>query len=106
MEDNHFLFSSIRYDKSLRDFATTNDKLSYNVYRNIVKQAVSNLGLNPKDYGTHSCRAGGATDLAPRISEYELLISGRWADPRSIGSYVEISQERRIEISNLLDLNS
>ena len=106
INDNHFLFASIRYDNSLREFILINEKLSYNVYSDIVKKAVSDLGYDPKEYGTHSCRSGGATDLAPHISEYELLISGRWSDSRSIGSYVEIPQERRIEINNVLGLNS
>ena len=106
LKDNHFLFGPIKFDQSTKDFAITNSKLSYDVFRNVVKQSVSVLGYDPKDFGTHSCRSGGATDLAPFISEYELLISGRWADPRSIGSYVEISQERRIEINKSLHLNS
>ena len=106
LNDNHFLFTGIKYDKSLRDFAVTNSKLTYNVFREIVKKAVLELGYDPNEFGTHSCRSGGATDLAPHISEYELLISGRWSDSRSIGSYVEIPQERRIEINNVLGLNS
>ena len=80
-------------------------KLSYSTYRSIVKKAMSNLGIDPKDFSTHSCRAGGATDLAPNISQYELLLTGRWADPRSIGSYVETPDERRFQISKTLNLN-
>ena len=106
LKDNHFLFGPIKFDQSTKDFMITNSKLSYDVFRDVVKKSVSDLGYDPKDFGTHSCRSGGATTLAPFISEYELLISGRWADPRSIGSYVEISQERRIEINKSFHLNS
>ena len=102
--DNHFLFSPIRLDRFKKE-VIQNSKLSYQSYRDIVKNSVKNIGLNPNDFGTHSCRAGGATDLAPQISEFELLLSGRWADSRSIGSYVETPTERRYEISNFLNIN-
>ena len=50
----------------------------YAVFRDIVKDAVSAL-----DY----------------------LFPGRWADPRSLGSCIETSDERRIEISKNLNIN-
>ena len=103
--DNHFLFTPIEYDCKKNEQVIKNMKLSYSTYRSIVKKAVSNLGIDPKDFSTHSCRAGGATDLAPYISQYELLLTGRWADPRSIGSYVETPDERRFQISKTLNLN-
>ena len=103
--DNHFLFTPIEYDYKKKQQVIKNTKLSYSSYRLIVKRAVSNLGFDSKEFGTHSCRAGGATDLAPFISQYELLLTGRWADPRSIGSYVETPDERRYQISRTLNLN-
>ena len=103
--DNHFTFTPIEYDCKKKQQVTKNAKLSYSSYRFIVKKAVSNIGIDPKDFSTHSCRAGGATDLAPYISQYELLLTGRWADPRSIGSYVETPEERRFKISKTLNLN-
>ena len=67
-----------------------------------VKQLVEKIGLDPKDYGTHSMRSGGATELASDISEFELLTTGRWSDARSIRSYVEMSDSARFEISRTL----
>ena len=83
----------------------TNKRLAYTSYRDIVKRAVKSIGLDEKMYGTHSCRSGGATDLAPHVSEHELLITGRWADPRSIRSYVELAEKSRYEISGILQSN-
>ena len=103
---NRFFFAPIKFDKTLRKFALTNSKLSYDAYRNIVKQAVSDIGFDPNEFCTHSCRSGGANELASHVTEFELMVSGRWVDPRSIGSYVEISQERRLEISKSFQLNS
>ena len=103
---NHFLFAPIIFDLKKKRFLLQNKKLSYTVFNEVVKEAVSDLGLDPHEYGTHSCRSGGATDLAPHISQFELLLSGRWADPRSLGSYVETPQERRFEISRNFHLNN
>ena len=83
-------------------YALSNKILAYTSFRDIVKKAVRKIGLDDKLYGTHSCRSGGATDLAPRVSEHDLLISGRWADARSIRSYVEVSDQERFEMSGIL----
>ena len=103
---NHFLFGPISYCKSLKRYCVKNEKLSYDTYNKIVKDAVSQLGLNPAEFGTHSARSGGASDLAPHISQYQLMLSGRWSDPRSIGSYVETPHSTRFEINKILDINT
>ena len=103
---NHFLFGPVAYDKSTKKFYIKNEKLSYDVFNKIVKEAVAQLGLNPSEFGTHSARSGGASDLAPFISQYHLMLSGRWSDPRSIGSYVETPWSTRFEISKILNINA
>ena len=102
---NHFLFGPLEFDKSSKKYVIKNEKLSYNVFNKIVKDAVTSLGLDPNDYGTHSARSGGATTLAPHISQFNLMLTGRWSDPRSIGSYVETSTETRFELNSILDIN-
>ena len=97
---NHFLFFPLK--KVGVNTHSTNKILSYATYRDTIKQAVTKIGLDPKIYGTHSLRSGGATDLAPVVTEHELLTSGRWSDPRSIRSYVEMSDNLRYEISDTL----
>ena len=102
---NHFLFGPIKFDKSSSGYTIENKKLSYECFNKIMKDAVSRLGYNPDDFGTHSARSGGATCLAPHISEYNLMLNGRWSDPRSIGSYVETPSAQRFEINEILDIN-
>ena len=102
---NHFFFGPIAFDNISRKYSIENEKLSYNVYNKIVKDAVADLGLNPENYGTHSARSGGATALAPFVSQFNLILSGRWSDPRSIGSYVETSSDTRFKINSILDIN-
>ena len=102
---NHFLFGPITFNKSAKKCQIENKKLSYEVFNKITKDAVFKLGLNPDDFGTHSARSGGATCLAPHISEFNLMLNGRWSDSRSIGSYVETSGSERFEINKILDIN-
>ena len=58
---NHFLICPIIYDPRRKSFSLKNAKLSYAVFRDIVKDAVSALGFDPDEYGIHSCHSGGAT---------------------------------------------
>ena len=99
---NHFFFSPIVYKEGR--LSLENRKLAYDVFSSVVKTAVSKLGLDPKEFGTHSARSGGASALFPFVNQYELLISGRWADPRSLGSYVEIPASNRFDINSRLSL--
>ena len=100
---NHFLFCPL--SKTLNCYALANKILSYTSFRDIVKNRVKSLGLDCQKYGTHSCRSGGATDLAPHVSEHDLLVTGRWADARSIRSYVEMPEQSRFRISSILQTN-
>ena len=96
---NQFLFSKVSRGRML------NEKVAYSSYLKLVKDKMAALGFEPEFYGTHSMRSGGATDLAPKVTEFELRLSGRWKDPRSIQAYVKVSDERRFNISESLFLN-
>ena len=97
---NHFLFCPLKRHNDT--WTTANSILSYSSFRDIIKKSVLKIGLNPDNFSTHSCRAGGATDLAPHVTEHELLTTGRWADSRSIRSYVDLKDEHRYEINRIL----
>ena len=102
---NHFLFGPINFDRRSKQYEIQNRKISYDCFNKITKNAVSSLGLNPDEYGTHSARSGGASCLAPLVSEYDLMLNGRWSDPRSIGSYVETPNAQRFKTNEILDIN-
>ena len=82
----------------------TNRKIPYSFFLENVKNLVGLVGLNPNFFGTHSVRSGAASDLASKVTEFELLLTGRWRDPRSLTSYVKVSEERRFTISRELSL--
>ena len=95
--DNHFLFGPISGKNQI-----LNQKLSYSSYRLILKGEVEKTGADPSLFGFHSCRSGGATDLATDLSSFELMTAGRWKDPRSLAHYVEVPVSRRLEWSRSL----
>jgi hypothetical protein len=68
--DNHFLFGPISLDKSSVGFIK-NSKLSYNSYRNILRSRLELCGLNPDKFGFHSCRSGGASNLATNATQFD-----------------------------------
>ena len=74
--------------------------ITYSKCLNVVKSK----GLDPSNYALHSCLSGAATNLASRVTPFELLVSGRWADCRSLNNYVEISVDCRYKISENLFL--
>ena len=104
--DNQFLFSPIKRSTISGKHELCTSIFSYTSYNRITKSSIVKLGLDPKLFGTHSCRAGGATDLAPKVSEMELLVAGRWADPRSIRHYVKIDQEDRFRLNSLVQFGA
>ena len=102
---NHFFFCPIIHNRTDLSCSIRNQKLPYDIYNSIVKEAVAKIGLNPSEYGTHSARSGGATSLYPYVSQFEMMLSGRWADPRSLGSYVEISTDTQFDINSRLNIS-
>jgi len=103
--DNRFLFPSLVYDMRSKQVKISDKILSYDQYRSIIKKMTESLGLDSSLFGTHSCRSGGASVLASNLSEYELMLNGRWRDSRSIGSYIEISDEKRFDMNSSLNLH-
>ena len=103
---NHFLFGPIVFNKNSKRYEIQNKKLPYEVFNKVFKDAMGRLGTNPDSFGTHSARSGGASCLAPHVTEYDLMLTGRWSDPRSIGNYVETPPEKRFKINEILDINA
>ena len=97
---NQFLFGPLII--STEGCKIKNEILSYNTYRAILKKHLERQGVDPNSFGFHSCRSGGATELASSSTPFELMTTGRWKDQRSLAHYVEIPAERRLELSKSL----
>ena len=105
LDKNHFLLFQIRYDSVSKKNTVLNAILSYSSCREIVKTAISAIGLHSGSYAMHSARSGGATDLAVHATTHEMQLTGRWNDPRSIGHYVETPIQRRLHLAKALSLD-
>ena len=99
--ENKFIFGVIKEDKK-GEYVDGRSQLSYGKCLEIVRAAVKAQGVNPRNFGTHSARSGGASTLAPKVTPFELMMTGRWADARSLRNYVEVPDTRRFDISRNL----
>ena len=100
---NCFLFGEVKNENGIVMIDSTKP-LSHAKCLEVVKSKTRDLGYNANEFGTHSARSGGATTLAPRVSPFELMLTGRWADARSLRNYVKVDEGRRFQISEQLCL--
>jgi hypothetical protein len=82
----------------------TEVRLTYERISTAIKNCATRYGLDPAQYGTHSCRIGGASHLrAAGAQDSEILRQGRWRSlPCSIGyqnsSFQELDNiQRRLQ---------
>lgn len=79
--------------------------LSYTRCRELVREMISKLGLNPNDYGTHSLRRGGATASAlNKVSDRLFKRHGRWKSESAKDGYVDESLQERLSVTANLGL--
>ena len=81
LSSNLPLFRPLTQTKS--GYSIRNAKLSYTRCREIFKTTLKDLGYDPKDYGLHSLRSGGATAVitnndSKAVSERLLKLHGRF----------------------------
>ena len=90
-------------------YTLRNGKLSYTRCREIFKDALKDLGYDPKDYGLHSLRSGGATsvvsnDLSHNVSERLLKFHGRWKSDEAKDMYVLEPECSRLRVTKYLGI--
>ena len=76
--------------------------------REILRDSLKNVGLNPDDYGLHSLRSGGITSVVRHscnsVSERLLKLHGRWKTDAAKDMYVEESLDNRLQVTKFLGL--
>jgi integrase len=104
-KSNAFLFARCIFKQKRLSLFNVTTQMSYNNARDIVKNKVSQIQLDPRLYSTHSMRSGGATSAAQAgTSERLLQLHGRWACPTSKDRYIKESLDARLQVSkNLLN---
>lgn len=94
--------------RSSSSYTLRSGKISYTTCRDILRDTLSQLGLNPSDYGLHRLRSGGITSAVRNssnsIPERLLKINGRWKSDSAKDMYVEESLENRLQVTKYLGL--
>ena len=88
-------------------YALRDGKLCYTRCREIFKDALKEVGYDPKDYGLHSLRSGGVTsvvsnDRSHNVSERLLKLHGRWKSDEAKDMYVLEPQCSRLRVTKYL----
>ena len=80
-----------------------NKSISYTTIRQNLSNVIKAVGLNWKDYGLHSLRAGGASLAANKgIPDRLFKRYGRWKSDRATDGYVEDNLKMLLSLSKNL----
>ena len=77
--------------------------LSYSRLKELLLEKISQLGMDPGQFGMHSLRAGGATAAANAgVPDCLFMRHGRWRSESAKDGYVKDSLEKRLSVSKNL----
>ena len=101
--DSSFLFTRVIFKNKKLQLFPTGKPMTYTNVRDIVKKKAQQIGLNPKDFATHSMRSGGATAAAEAgVDERLMQKHGRWAQASSKDKYIVDALQKRLGVSKVL----
>lgn len=101
------------HDRVFRAVVSTKDRerlrksggLSYSRLRELLLEKISMLGMDPRQFGMHSLRAGGATAAANAgVPDRLFKRHGRWRSESAKDSYVKDSVDSRLSVSKSLGI--
>jgi site-specific recombinase XerD len=85
--------------KYLFHHSTSSKKLSHKTPNGIMKKLLERIQIDPKPYGSHSCRKGGCTAASARgINIRVLMRHGRWKSD-AIFAYISNTLEEKLSVS-------
>ena len=101
------LFRPLTKNKS--GYTLRNGKLSYTRCREIFKTTLKDLGFDPKEYGLHSLRSGGAlavisNDTSKAVSERLLKLHGCWKTDKVKDMSVLETECNRLNVTKYLGI--
>jgi hypothetical protein len=102
------LFRQLTFHKKTNSYSLRTSGLSYTSCREMFKEALKSLGQDPKEYGLHSLRSGGITEVVRNsnntVSERLLKLHGRWKTDYAKDMYVQESVPDRLKVTRCLNL--
>lgn len=102
-----FIFRSLRYFKksNAHKLARSNKSLSYTCIRELILNALKEVGEDPSKFGVHSLRSGGATAAANLdIPDRLFKAHGRWRSETAKDGYIQDNIEKVLSVSKNLGL--
>ena len=107
LSSDEFIFRSLFYlkSKNIHMLSKTNKPLSYTRARELLLNALSDLGLDKKKFGLHILRSGGVSQAAHNCIPERLLKShGRWKSDIAKEGYTKESLNNKLSVSKNLKL--
>ena len=101
------LFRPLTKNKS--GYSLRNGKLFYTRCREIFRTTLKDLGYDPKEYGLHSLRSGGATavisnNASTAVSERLFKLHGLWKTDEAKDMYVLETERNRLSVMKYLGI--
>lgn len=89
-DGDDYVFRPLSFCKKSNDYKLKKTGcLSYTRVRELLREKLGEVGLNPDEYGTHSLRRGGATASAVnKIPDRLFKKHGRWKSDQAKDGYV------------------
>ena len=104
ISSDEYIFRSLQASRGNAGTVLGSKSLSYARLREIIKETIAGIGLDPTPYSTHSLRSGGATFMAhshaanPNLNRL-LKLQGRWKSFSSKDMYVQDTLESRLTLT-------
>ena len=103
--DEEFLFRPVSFCSSNNVYKLRSGQLSYTRCLELLKQALSSVGLDPSKFGMHSLRSGGASAAANfGVPDRLFKKHGRCRSETAKDGYVQDSMKDRLSVSLNLGL--
>ena len=100
-----YIFRGIENTKNGQKLRKIDKPLSYTTVRGHVLELLANIGLDPKKFGLHSLRSGGASAAANLgVNDRLFKKHGRWKSDKVKDSYVHEDIESKLSVSRNLGL--
>ncbi|XP_072030100.1 LOW QUALITY PROTEIN: uncharacterized protein [Amphiura filiformis] len=105
--DEGFLIRPLNFCKAVNTYRLRagNNHLSYSRCLELFKDALRSIGVDPKHFGLHSLRTGGASAAASLgVPDRLFKKHGRWRSETAKDGYIKDSMENRLSVSLNLGL--
>lgn len=103
------IFRAVTFNKRSKSYTLRGKSLSYTRCLELFKESIAAIGYDPKNYGLHSLRSGGATTVANNskggLTERLLKLHGRWKTDVAKDMYILDDVSEKLKLSASLGLS-